>query len=239
VTWAGPVAWTDPVAWVVAALLALATALWPGPRSGVPRVPPQPGAMGSQGAGRPRVTATVREWWAGRPGAQERARAAHVAQTCETLDLCVAGLRAGLDLEAVLEFAAGEAGAGVGAVDLLGVHPGSPLTGVVGQAHDLSTSAGVPLADAWAAAAAVLREHEALRRKVAVALAGPRATMRVLTLLPLAGPLVGLVFGIDPWHLYVGSPLAITCMVLGLGLMFLGRWWCTRLVSRLGLGEVA
>ncbi|MBK6954398.1 MAG: hypothetical protein IPH27_02485 [Actinomycetales bacterium] len=113
-----------------------------------------------------------------------------------------------------------------------------PAAAVISQARELSQSAGVPLADSWEAAAGLLREHEAVRRRVAVALAGPRATMRILTLLPLAGPLVGAVFAVDPWRMYAGSPIAIGCLGLGLALLGIGRWWCSLLIRRLGLAAV-
>jgi tight adherence protein B len=232
------VRWTDAAPWIVSGLLALATLLWRGPRLVVP--------SGSVGRSRRTPAATLRAWWARRPGVQERARAALVGQTCQTLDLCVAGLRAGLDLPAVLTFATDEVGASVQVCDLLDGRGGSRPIWVVGQAQQLSASVGVPLADAWEAAAALIREREMVRRKVAVSLAGPRATMRVLTLLPLAGPVVGVVFGIDPWRLFAGSPITLAALFLGLGLVGVGRWWCRRLVGRLGLsrggvmpGEVA
>jgi Flp pilus assembly protein TadB len=215
----------------VAGLLALATLLWREPRLAV--------LSGSAGRSRRTPVATLRGWWARRPGVQEGARAALVGQTCQTLDLCVAGLRAGLDLPAVVTFATAEVGAGDQVADLLDDRGGSRAIWVVGQARQLSTAAGVPLADAWEAAAALVRERETVRRKVAVSLAGPRATMRVLTMLPLAGPVVGVVFGIDPWRLYAGSPVTRTALFLGVGLVCVGRWWCRRLVGRLGLSEVA
>jgi len=132
-------------------------------------------------------------------------------------------LSAGLDLPAVLDFADAEIGLSAEVRDALRAPPGRLASGqvfrVISQAQELSSSAGVPLAEAWEweSAAALLREHEGLRRKIAVALAGPRATMRVLTLLPLAGPVVGVVFGIDPWRLYSGSPITVACLGLGLG----------------------
>ena len=240
----------DASPWIVAGLLALATFAWRGPRAGTPaRAVGPTGAMGSAGStgamgsvgGPRRWAAIVRSWWSRRPNVREQARSALVAQTCEALDLCVAGLRAGLDLPAVLDFADAEIGLSAEVRDALRAPPGRLASGqvfrVISQAQELSSSAGVPLAEAWESAAALMREHEGLRRKIAVALAGPRATMRVLTLLPLAGPVVGIVFGIDPWRLYSGSPITVACLGLGLGLLFVGRWWCARLVSRLGLAQ--
>ncbi len=176
----------------------------------------------------------------GRARARERRRVALAAQLCQTLDLSVAGLRAGLDLSSVLHFAATEGEAGDDVLGLLRESTDRPPTGhrigaVVRQTREISASAGVPLADAWEAAASLIREEESLRRKVAVALAGPRATMRILTVLPLGGPAVGAAFGIDPWTLYAGSSAAVICLCLGLVLLGVGRWWCGHLIRRLGL----
>lgn len=199
------------------------------------------------------LRSVLRAGWPGRRRSADRGNA--TARTCETLDLCVAGLRAGMDLPAVVAFTAREVSADSDVVDVLAGEvtdrhtggrrarparegdgrPASELTDVITQARELSQACGIPLADAWETASNLLREREALRRKVVVALAGPRATMRVLTLLPLAGPVVGLVFGIDPWRLYAASPISLGCLCLGLVLLGLGRWWCDRLVRRLGL----
>ena len=190
----------DASPWIVAGLLALATFAWRGPRAVTSRRAVgstdgmgSTGVMGSVGGPR-RWAAIVRSWWSRRPSARERARSALVAQTCEALDLCVAGLRAGLDLPAVLDFADAEIGLSAEVRDALRAPPGRLASGhvfrVISQAQELSSSAGVPLAEAWESAAALMREHEGLRRKIAVALAGPRATMRVLTLLPLALSLI-------------------------------------------------
>ncbi len=195
---------------------------------------------------------------------------------CETLDLCVAGLRAGLDLGSVLGFAEREGPTGAALVAMLGdrrpgrtvvagvpglagrgwadptasedttsdpaTHPATApereVLDVVRQAYHLSLTSGVALADAWEMAAAVLRAQQSLRRRVAVALAGPRATMRVLTLLPLAGPIIGWLFGVDPMRLYLGSSFATACLGLGVGLLVVGHWWCRVIVRRLGLGEL-
>ncbi len=227
--------------WLVAAALAAAVLLWGRARAGMPsgsgptfvptdrsgeRSRAQSASLVEEGPG----DRDPRRWGRWRTAAvRERHRAARAAATCELLDLCVAGLRAGLEVEAVLRFARAEVAGAEGVDD-------PDIVRTIGQARELSESCGVPLADAWASAAQLLREREALRRKVATALAGPRATIRVLTLLPLAGPVVGLVFGVDPVRLYAGSSVALACAVGGLMLLAVGRWWCRMLVRRLGLG---
>ncbi|MER7073242.1 hypothetical protein [Terrabacter sp. NPDC000476] len=106
----------------------------------------------------------------------------------------------------------------------------SPSLALVASAWQLTESTGAPLALAVERATRGLLDARSRRGRVAVAVAGPRASVTVLTLLPLAGPLVGLACGIDPRTLYLGSPLTLTCLGLGLALVGAGRAWCTRMI---------
>jgi hypothetical protein len=54
---------------------------------------------------------------------------------------------------------------------------------------------------------------------VDVALAGPRATIRVLTLLPLAGPLLGAALGVLTRRPGWSSPIAVASVLAGVALM--------------------
>jgi tight adherence protein B len=103
---------------------------------------------------------------------------------------------------------------------------------LVAAAWRLSESTGAPLVSAVDRAVRGLLDARTRRGKVAVAVAGPRATVTVLTLLPLTGPLFGLACGIDPATLYLGSPVATVSVLLGLLLVSVGRVWCTRMVRR-------
>ena len=108
----------------------------------------------------------------------------------------------------------------------------SPELALVAAAWRLSETTGAPLASAVDRAVRGLLDARSRRSKVAVAVAGPRATVSVLTLLPLTGPLFGLACGIDPATLYLGSPIATLSVVLGIFLVWVGRVWCTRMVRR-------
>lgn len=108
----------------------------------------------------------------------------------------------------------------------------SPELALVAAAWRLSETTGAPLASAVERAVRGLLDARARRGKVAVAVAGPRATVTVLTLLPLTGPLFGLACGIDPATLYLGSPIATASVVVGLLLVWTGRVWCSRMVRR-------
>ena len=82
-------------------------------------------------------------------------------------------------------------------------------------------------------AAEVTRAEESARERQAVLMAGPRASMMLLTLLPLAGPLLAWSLGWDPF-----AQSAAIYVLIGLGgvLTLLGWLWSRRLVR--GAGRV-
>jgi tight adherence protein B len=73
---------------------------------------------------------------------------------------------------------------------------------------------------------------------LAAAVAGAKATVNLLTALPLAGPLLALVLGIGPSELFGGSRLTQGCLVLGLCLAGIGRWWVRRMVRAVARGPM-
>lgn len=125
------------------------------------------------------------------------------------------------------------AGAGLPASEAwveLATRSGSGPVAFVAGAWRLSEVTGAPLAEAVERAAEALRDARARQRRVAVAVAGPRATVFVLTALPLTGPLFGLACGLSPLELYLGSSLATLSVGAGVMLVVVGRLWCRRLV---------
>ena len=80
-------------------------------------------------------------------------------------------------------------------------------------------------------AEAVVARHEQ-DRAVETALAGPRATALVLSVLPLAGVGLAAVLGARPWHVLLGTPVGIVCLFTGCALDVLGLWWTNQLVAR-------
>lgn len=115
-------------------------------------------------------------------------------------------------------------------------HRSRELT-LLAQAWSLSEELGAPLADAVDTAAGLVRQRLRAERRVRAASAGARATMNLLTLLPLGGVALASVFGLSPVSLYLGSPLAIGCLVAGLALVMVGRWLVRRMVrASLGTG---
>lgn len=108
----------------------------------------------------------------------------------------------------------------------------SSTVGFVASAWRLSEVTGAPLADAVDRAAEGLRAGRSRRRRVDIAVAGPRATVQVLTLLPLTGPFFGWICGVPPLELYLGNAISSLSLLLGLALLLAGRAWCRRLVSK-------
>lgn len=107
----------------------------------------------------------------------------------------------------------------------------SRTLGFVASAWLLSERTGAPLAEAVARAAARTRAELSRRRRVTAAVAGPRATVNVLSALPLVGPLFGLASGLDPAEVYLSSPLVVVSVAVGFVLLLVGRWWCRRLAE--------
>jgi tight adherence protein B len=106
---------------------------------------------------------------------------------------------------------------------------GSSDLRLVASAWALCERLGAPLAATVATVGSVVRRRAEVERRTAAALAGPRASMAVLTALPAAGPLLALVMGLSPLDLYA-SPPGAAALGAGLVLLLVGRWWGARLV---------
>ncbi|AEI13126.1 type II secretion system F family protein [Cellulomonas gilvus] len=91
---------------------------------------------------------------------------------------------------------------------------------------------GAPLAGVLNRVAEALVQDAEERDEVAAALAGPRATARVLAGLPLLGLALGALLGADPVGVLLGGGLGTTSGVAGAGLLLLGRRWTARLLAR-------
>lgn len=113
--------------------------------------------------------------------------------------------------------------------------PGDPaaLASQIAAAHvacRVAHTVGAPLApvlDACAEGIAEAGRAESARR---TALAGPKATARLLGWLPVAGLALGTAWGADPIGVLLGGGWGRLCLVGGLALMMLGHLWAARLV---------
>jgi len=198
--------------------------------------------------------AAAGRWWTLRSRAaalaHERARA---VEACAAL---AGELRAGRSPAQALSIAADHA-AGASRAALSAAAAAAGLGGDVAQAllPRAADAGAVPqvlraLAACWTVcagsgsglAAAVerleqgLRAEQDRRRAVQAELAGPRATAGMLAVLPLAGLLLAAGLGADPLHVLLETRVGLVCLLLGLGLDWLGLIWTGRLVRRAGGG---
>lgn len=95
---------------------------------------------------------------------------------------------------------------------------------------DIAEASGCPLADVLMRFAAQLEVEDDAEAARQTALAGPRATVSLLTWLPLMGLGLGIALGVDPVAILVGTPLGLASLAAGLALTVAGRIWSARLV---------
>jgi tight adherence protein B len=76
-----------------------------------------------------------------------------------------------------------------------------------------------------------LRDQQSHREDIALQLAGPRATARLLAVLPALGLGMAAALGAQPLSFLFGTLPGALCLTLGLGLDALGLWWTARLAS--------
>ncbi len=245
---------------LVSLLVGLVVLIWPTDplaRIGMPGI--RRAAPGRVGSGDQGGWLVVLEHAGGRPiarwlrrptrGVRGTARLGAVEQALTVLDLVAAGLRAGVTAHRALELALAElptdamvrqtlersstqGGSEPAGWRRLSRATGAPELALVAQAWELSTRFGVPLESAVETVARVLRRSMQVRHRRDAALAGPRATMRLLTALPLAGPLCGWAFGFDPVELYAGGLLQLVVTGVGLLLLGVGWLWCRALIAK-------
>ncbi len=96
---------------------------------------------------------------------------------------------------------------------------------------EVSEDSGAALAGALDRLIAGARQAEQVRREVSAQLAGPRATVRVLALLPLVGLGMGLLMGADPIGFLTGTKWGWVCLAVAAVLEVAGVFWMRRLVS--------
>ena len=105
------------------------------------------------------------------------------------------------------------------------------IWGSVAACIETSEASGSPLAAVLDRLAAQFESDADAAAARSVALAGPKATAKVLSMLPVAGLGLGILMGVDPLGLLLSTPLGAACLTLGSVLTLLGRWWSSRLVS--------
>ncbi|PZE85038.1 type II secretion system F family protein [Curtobacterium sp. MCBD17_032] len=136
-----------------------------------------------------------------------------------------------------------------GGVDLCGGGAGRPRPMGRGRADDRRRSwdastardvegvlavagrTGAPVAPTLRALAASLRDTEQTARSVRVAVAGPRASTRVVLALPAFGVLLGRAWGVDSVGVLLGGPVGWACLVTAVVLVAVAHRWTRQLVA--------
>lgn len=100
----------------------------------------------------------------------------------------------------------------------------------VAAAWEIATVVGAPLSEVLGALAESLQDAASAADDVRIALAEPAGTARLLLWLPFAGLLLGFALGFDTIGVLVANPFGTACVVVGLLLVVLARWWTSRMV---------
>lgn len=111
-----------------------------------------------------------------------------------------------------------------------GAHPDYRVWEELAACFDVAETSGCPLAEVLTRFAAQLEAESDAEAARQTALAGPKATVRLLTWLPAIGFGLGLLLGIDPVETMLGNPAGLVALAAGLTLTAAGRIWSSRLV---------
>ena len=108
----------------------------------------------------------------------------------------------------------------------------SPAWRTVGAAWEVARVSGAPLSPALTSVAQGLRDQERTARLVQAELAAPRATLRLVSLLPLLAIAGGALGGVDTLSFLLGTTVGLTALAVGLLCLGLAWWWMRLLVQR-------
>lgn len=107
---------------------------------------------------------------------------------------------------------------------------GSPVLAQVAACWRVGAR-GSGLADSIRTVATSARAAEDVRVEMEGQLAGPRATARMLSVLPVVGIGLGTLMGSDPLVWLVGTLPGRACLLGGLALTVVGMWWTGRIAA--------
>jgi len=106
-----------------------------------------------------------------------------------------------------------------------------PLTAVA-AGWEVAARSGAGLATVLHRIAAALRDDRDVRREVTASLASPRATARMLAVLPVFGLGLGTSIGADPVGVLVQTLPGSLCLAVGTALGVSGLFWVERIADR-------
>ncbi len=188
------------------------------------------------------VVATVVGLWRG-----HRRQRDHDRRTNEVVDACrlLAGLvRVGHVPALALRLAAADApllaevvsaqqvgGSIPAALRRLGERPGGQGLIELAAAWEVAERSGASLIATLEVLVERLSAAAKVARTVAAELAAPRATGRLLAVLPLAGIGLGYAIGGDPGRFFLSTVVGQGCLVVGVALACAGVWWIERIAT--------
>lgn len=105
------------------------------------------------------------------------------------------------------------------------------LPGAIAACHVTFVS-GAPMADVFDQCAAGLTEAGEAQSARHVALAGPKASARLLAFFPALGLVLGIALGADPIGFLVGHPIGRLALAAGVVLEVVGLMWVQQMVHR-------
>lgn len=120
---------------------------------------------------------------------------------------------------------------GSGAAVLLDAQETVPELSDTAQLWRTAEYHGIPMTPLIEQAQARIDARDRHRAATAASLQGPQATAVVLTLLPVAGVLMGTAMGANPLGLLLGGGLGGILLVLGVSLSCGGFYWSRRIIS--------
>ncbi|MFB9833311.1 type II secretion system F family protein [Actinoallomurus acaciae] len=161
--------------------------------------------------------AIATELAAGRPAATALICAAEALHDLPGLSVVIEAARNGDDVAAAL----------IRASDV----PGNEALRLLAGCWRIGVDRGGMLAAVIDGLADSLRDEQSHREDIVLQLAGPRATARLLAVLPALGLAMAAALGAKPWGFLFGSLPGALCLCLGAALDALGLWWTSRLAT--------
>lgn len=98
-------------------------------------------------------------------------------------------------------------------------------------AFAVAKESGAGMAGALFTIGTGLRERARQTRDLETALAGPKATGKLVVALPLLGPVLAFALGLNPIAAMVGSPIGLIATLIGIALLVMAWWWSRRIVA--------
>lgn len=105
------------------------------------------------------------------------------------------------------------------------------VVGLLAACWEVGADSGAGLAAAVARLAASARAQEDTRAQLEAHLAAPRASARMLGLLPVVGLGLGMMLGAEPLAWLISTAPGVACLVAGIALTALGFWWTSRIAA--------